>query len=41
METRRLHLLLELSRLGSMRAVAEAHNLTGIALPVDGGWTAQ
>ncbi|WP_156667394.1 LysR family transcriptional regulator, partial [Rhodococcus sp. AJR001] len=28
METRRLHLLLELSRLGSMRAVAEAHNLT-------------
>ncbi|WP_094273624.1 LysR family transcriptional regulator [Rhodococcus sp. OK302] len=28
METRRLHLLLELSRLGSMRAVAETHNLT-------------
>lgn len=28
METRRLHLLLELSRLGSMRAVAETHYLT-------------
>jgi DNA-binding transcriptional LysR family regulator len=27
-ETRRLHLLLELSRLGSMGAVAETHNLT-------------
>ena len=28
MDTRRLHLLLELSRLGSMRAVAETHGLT-------------
>ncbi|MDP9166673.1 MAG: LysR family transcriptional regulator [Actinomycetota bacterium] len=28
MDTRRLHLLLALSRLGSMRAVAEAHHLT-------------
>ncbi|WP_050785128.1 LysR family transcriptional regulator [Rhodococcus opacus] len=28
MDTRRLHLLLELSRLGSMRAVAETHRLT-------------
>lgn len=28
MDTRRLHLLLALSRLGSMRAVAEAHGLT-------------
>src|SRR6478735_4861087 len=28
MDVRRLHLLLELSRLGSMRAVAETHGLT-------------
>ena len=28
MDTRRLHLLLELSRLGSMRAVADTHGLT-------------
>ena len=35
------HHLLDLAALAVFLCRREAHNITGTALPVDGGWTAQ
>jgi 3-hydroxybutyrate dehydrogenase len=39
--SRRLSSPDEIARLARWLCAPEAHNITGTALPVDGGWTAQ
>jgi 3-hydroxybutyrate dehydrogenase len=39
--SRRLSSPDEIARLARWLCAPEAHNITGTALPIDGGWTAQ
>jgi 3-hydroxybutyrate dehydrogenase len=39
--SRRLSSPVEIARLACWLCAPEAHNITGTAIPIDGGWTAQ